>query len=145
MNSKKVNKLLNKTIILLLIFIVSLYAKKYVEESYSYQETGISTNSNLEIYFFDVGQADSIFLNNNGYTMLIDAGNNNDGENIVEFLKEKNITDIDVVVGTHPHEDEDEPLEQKATYLQKCLQNKGFTENSKSFFLQKFNEIYINC
>lgn len=105
MNSKKVNKLLNKTIILLLIFIVSLYAKKYVEESYSYQETGISTTSNLEIYFFDVGQADSIFLNNNGYTMLIDAGNNNDGENIVKFLKEKNINDIDVVVGTHPHED----------------------------------------
>lgn len=105
MNSKKVNKLLNKTIILLLIFIVSFYAKKYVEESYSYQETGISTNSKLEIYFFDVGQADSIFLNNNAYTMLIDAGNNNDGENIVEFLKEKNITDIDVVVGTHPHED----------------------------------------
>jgi len=105
MNSKKVNKLLNKIIILLFIFIVSLYSKKYVEESYSYQETGISTNSNLEIYFFDVGQADSIFLNNNGYTMLIDAGNNSDGENIVNFLKEKNITDIDIVVGTHPHED----------------------------------------
>jgi len=45
----------------------------------------------------------------------------------------------------HAYRDEDEPLEQKATYLQKCLQNKGFTENSKSFFLQKFNEIYINC
>ena len=105
MNSKKFNKLLNKTIILLLIFIVSLYAKKYVEESYSYQETGTSTASNLEIYFFDVGQADSIFLNNNGYTMLIDAGNNSDGKNIVNFLKEKNIDDIDIVVGTHPHED----------------------------------------
>lgn len=105
MNSKKVNKLLNKVIILLLIFVISLYAKKYVEESYSYQETGISTTSNLEIYYFDVGQADSIFLNNNGYTMLIDAGNNSDGENIVKFLKEKNISDIDVVLGTHPHED----------------------------------------
>ena len=45
----------------------------------------------------------------------------------------------------HPFLDEDESLEQKATYLQKCLQNKGFTENSKSFFLQKFNEIYIKC
>ena len=105
MNSKRVNKLLNKTIILLLIFVISLYAKKYVEESYSYQETGISTTSKLEIYYFDVGQADSIFINNNGYTMLIDAGNNSDGENIVNFLKEKNISDIDIVVGTHPHED----------------------------------------
>ena len=48
-------------------------------------------------------------------------------------------------IDDHAYIDEDEPLEQKATYLQKCLQNKGFTENSKSFFLQKFNEIYINC
>lgn len=45
----------------------------------------------------------------------------------------------------HAYRDEDEPLEQKATYLQKCLQNKGFTEFSKSFFLQKFNQIYIKC
>ena len=105
MNNKRVNKLLNKVIIFLLIFIISLYAKKYVEESYSYQETGISNTSNLEIYYFDVGQADSIFINNNDYTMLIDAGNNSDGENIVKFLKEKNISDIDVVIGTHPHED----------------------------------------
>ena len=45
----------------------------------------------------------------------------------------------------HPFLDEDEPLEQKATYLQKCLQNKGFTEFSKSFFLQKFNQIYVKC
>jgi len=105
MNSKKVNKLLNKTIILLFIFVVSIYCKKYIEESYSYKETGISATSNLEIYFFDVGQADSIFINNNDYTMLIDAGNNSDGDNIVEFLKENNIDDIDIVVGTHPHED----------------------------------------
>ena len=105
MNSKKVNKLLNKIIILLLIFIVSLYAKKYIDKSYGYQDAGINVNSNLEIYFFDVGQADSIFINNNGYSVLIDAGNNSDGENIVRFLKEKNISDIDVVLGTHPHED----------------------------------------
>ena len=105
MNSKKVNKLLNKIIIFLIIVMIGIYGKKYVEESYSYQETGVSTTSNLEIYFFDVGQADSIFISNNDYTMLIDAGNNSDGENIVKFLKEKKINDIDIVVGTHPHED----------------------------------------
>ena len=106
MNSKKVNKLLNKTIILLLIFIVSLYAKKYVEESYSYQETGTSTASNLEIYFFDVGQADAILLKHNDDVVLIDAGNNADGEKIVDFLdNELRIDDIDILFATHPHED----------------------------------------
>ena len=105
MNSKRVNKMLNKLIIFLIVVLIGIYGKQYIEESYSYQDTGVSTTSNLEIYFFNVGQADSIFIKNNDYTMLIDAGNNSDGDNIVEFLKEKNIKDVDVVVGTHPHED----------------------------------------
>lgn len=34
----------------------------------------------------------------------------------------------------HPFEDENEPLGQQKTYLQKYLQNKGFTDFGKSFF-----------
>ena len=37
--------------------------------------------------------------------MLIDAGNNNDGENISNYLKEKNINTLKYVIGTHAHED----------------------------------------
>ena len=37
--------------------------------------------------------------------MLIDAGNNEDGENIVNFLKEKGINEIDYIIGTHADED----------------------------------------
>ena len=37
--------------------------------------------------------------------MLIDAGNNDDGKDVVEFIKDKGITQIDYVIGTHPHED----------------------------------------
>lgn len=36
----------------------------------------------------------------------------------------------------HPFGDENEPLGQQKTYLQKYLQNKGFTNFSKSFFLK---------
>lgn len=32
----------------------------------------------LRVYYFDVGQADSILIVNKGQTMLIDAGNNGD-------------------------------------------------------------------
>ena len=38
-------------------------------------------------------------------TMLIDAGTNEAGETVVNFLKDKGITKIDYLVGTHPHED----------------------------------------
>lgn len=74
------------------------------------KEVSKSTNNNivttdLQIYFFDVGQADSILITNNGHNMLIDAGNNNDGEKLVKYIKELGITKFDYVVGTHPHED----------------------------------------
>ena len=59
----------------------------------------------LQIHFFDVGQADSILLISDGKTMLIDAGNNEDGDLIVSNIKDLGITKLDYVVGTHPHED----------------------------------------
>ena len=62
-------------------------------------------NSNLYVYFIDVGQADAILIQNNNENMLIDAGNNEDGEKIVKFLQEKEITQFKYIVGTHPHED----------------------------------------
>ena len=65
----------------------------------------ITVDSELKIYYLNVGQADSILIQNEGQNMLIDAGNNADGENIVEFLQSLNISKIDFLVGTHPHED----------------------------------------
>lgn len=72
------------------------------------QETVTSSlpvEGNLNIYFIDVGQADSILITNNNSSMLIDAGNNEDGQDVVNFIKDKGITKLDYVVGTHPHED----------------------------------------
>ena len=37
--------------------------------------------------------------------MLIDAGNNNNGAGLVEYLKNLGINRLDYLVGTHPHED----------------------------------------
>ena len=41
----------------------------------------------------------------NDEVMLIDSGNNSDGKNVVSFLQEKGITQIDYLVGTHADED----------------------------------------
>ncbi len=65
----------------------------------------ITNTSNLKVYYFDVGQADSILVVNNNKTMLIDAGNNDDGELIVNNIKKLGISKLDYVIGTHPHED----------------------------------------
>ncbi len=61
--------------------------------------------NNLQVHFLNVGQADSILVENNGQVMLIDAGNNEDGDGIVNYIKELGITKIDILIGTHPHED----------------------------------------
>lgn len=68
--------------------------------------SNLTATSSLEIYFFDVGQADSILIRNNNESMLIDAGNNADGRLIVNYLKnDLKIEKLDYVVGTHTHED----------------------------------------
>ncbi len=69
------------------------------------EEAVVTSNENLEVTFLDVGQADSILLECGSNNMLIDAGNNEDGEKIVSYLEEEGITDFSYVVGTHPHED----------------------------------------
>lgn len=63
------------------------------------------SEDNLKVYFIDVGQADSILITQKDQSMLIDAGNNEDGPDVVDFIKEKGISKLNYVIGTHPHED----------------------------------------
>ncbi len=68
--------------------------------------TGQQTVKNLVVHYIDVGQADSILIQTpNGKNMLIDAGNNEDSQAINTYLKSKGVSTIDVLLGTHPHED----------------------------------------
>ncbi len=60
----------------------------------------------LKIHFIDVGQADSsLIVFPNGKALLIDAGNNVDGQNIVNYIKKQGIARLEAVVGSHPHAD----------------------------------------
>lgn len=80
--------------------------QEITSNSASSNSVAVSNDSSLEIYFFDVGQADSILIKNNNQNMLIDAGNNSDGRLIVSYLKnDLKIEKLDYIVGTHTHED----------------------------------------
>lgn len=110
MNNKKINKLLNKIILILIVLIGIFYTNKELlkkdNTSYAMKQTENDNSKKLEIYYFDVGQADSILIKENNYNILIDAGNNEDGENLVNYIKnDLNINKLNMVVGTHPHED----------------------------------------
>lgn len=105
-------------IVLLLLATAILYLevyrpamKKYEERAPSPAPTATTAPQGTVIYgkytieFIDVGQADCILVSNGPDTMLIDAGNNEDGVKLVSYLQTTGIEDIDYLIGTHPHED----------------------------------------
>ena len=63
------------------------------------------SNIGLIVHYIDVGQADCILLECDGEYMLIDAGNVADSSLVVSYLTALGVEEIDVVVGTHAHED----------------------------------------
>ena len=63
-----------------------------------------STNEikdNLEIVIFKIGKADSILFSIGQQTVLIDTGEDEDGEEIVDYMKKNKLTTIDYLILTH--------------------------------------------
>lgn len=62
-------------------------------------------SNDFKIYFIDVGQADCILISNNKEYALVDAGNNEDGQKLVNYFHSLDIKEFKYVIGTHAHED----------------------------------------
>ncbi|MEA4920008.1 MAG: ComEC/Rec2 family competence protein [Clostridiaceae bacterium] len=82
----------------------------------------------FEASFIDVGQGDCALVVCDGKSMLIDGGNNGDGEKIAAYLKDRGIRRIDVLIATHPHSDHIgglpyivENFEVKSAYISPCV------------------------
>lgn len=65
----------------------------------------ISADSTFSIHFIDVGQADAALVECDGHYMLIDGGNRADSDVIYTVLKNAGVSHLEIVVGTHAHED----------------------------------------
>ncbi|MPQ44574.1 MBL fold metallo-hydrolase [Clostridium tarantellae] len=59
----------------------------------------------MDVSYINVGQGDSELIQVNGKNILIDAGPRKSSKAVIEYLKSRNITTLDYVVATHPHED----------------------------------------
>lgn len=74
----------------------------------SYRST-IKTNLDLEdnmiTHFIDVGQGDCTLIQVNNKNLLIDSGTSDSKQKLIRYLKKNNITKLDFIVATHPHED----------------------------------------
>ncbi|MDS0527561.1 MBL fold metallo-hydrolase [Clostridium sp. SHJSY1] len=109
-------KLLSKSFLSILtvftILCLTLFtnAKASDIKNYKLESTSITLNTKtsediLKIHFIDVGQGDSILLQQGSHNMLIDAGPGESKNSLSSYLSNQGITNFDYVVGTHPHED----------------------------------------
>jgi competence protein ComEC len=68
--------------------------------------TILRADGKLQVLFLDVGQgASQLLISPSGKTMLIDAGNNDKEQVMLDYLKQYQITKLDIVIGTHPDAD----------------------------------------
>ncbi len=122
--SKKTKKSLITMTFILFVMFLSLFfdgdklknsvgsdATEALKEEENQEDLKIEASSKVEltdefmVYFLDVGQADCILIKSSDEYMLIDAGNNNDEEKIVDYFKSLGIEEFKYVIGTHAHED----------------------------------------
>lgn len=62
-------------------------------------------NGTFQVHYIDVGQGDATLVTCNDKAMLIDAGENDQGTKIQNYLQKQGITKLDYVIGTHPDSD----------------------------------------
>ncbi|MCI9405757.1 MAG: MBL fold metallo-hydrolase [Oscillospiraceae bacterium] len=57
------------------------------------------------VHMIDVGQGDGILIQTREKTVLIDAGERDQGQTIYDYLRSAGIKRLDLVIATHPHAD----------------------------------------
>ncbi len=67
--------------------------------------TSVTPEGELQVYFIDVGNADSILIRQGEVNALIDAGERGDGDDVLAYLNNQGVKKLDLVIATHPHAD----------------------------------------
>ncbi len=65
----------------------------------------INPGTDVSVHFIDVGQGDCELIRVGDQSILIDAGENDKGNTVVDYLNKQGIEKIDLFIGTHPHSD----------------------------------------
>ncbi len=93
----------------------------------------------LRIDVIDVGNADAVLIRNGAHSMLIDAGTNTAGSDVVRYLRSQGVQRLDLVIATHADVDHiggmDDVIEafEIDTYLMASMPV-GLEPTTKSYF-----------
>lgn len=93
---QRLKKTLNQFFIFLFFICLPILSPSVTYASFGY---------NLDVYFMDVGQGDGALLESDGKYMLIDAGPEAAGDDVLKFLQKHGVTELEYVIASHGHHD----------------------------------------
>lgn len=83
-----------------------LYPKEITcNQNELYLQLNQTPENNLTLHFIDVGQGDSTLVQLEDFTMLVDCGDKSHGDEVINYLRQRNINNLDILVTTHPDAD----------------------------------------
>lgn len=100
--------LIKKSVIYLIAALIALagYFSELNEANKQIEDIGVKKAGNIRVHFLDVGQGDCTLIElPDDKIMLIDAGNKENGDDIVSYIKMLGKDKIDYLIATHPHSD----------------------------------------
>ena len=101
-SKKKAKKLLGIIIAIILAFF-AYEAKDLVTENVDVSE--FAKGDAVYVHFIDVGQGSSTLIQEGASGILIDAGEKDYGQVVIDYLNEVGIKSLEYVVASHPHSD----------------------------------------
>ena len=76
-----------------------------IGEAEAFSSAPAAQENEVSVHFIDVGQAEAILIRSGKASALIDAGENDQGDLVLAYLREQGVKKLDLVIGTHPHSD----------------------------------------
>ena len=127
------------TVLSVSLVLVSVHPVQRGCEKCSFVAMASSDSSSITVHFIDVGEGDSILITAPQQDVLIDGGPVQAGAEVVDYLTSLNITHLNLMVATHPHEDHIggliAVLNSVITVDEILLNNQSYSTSSYSVFM----------
>ncbi len=109
---KKRSKSAKLPLWLVLVIAVIMLSLKLIPESVwnsAYEKTGVnetlSLTSDVSVHFVDVGQGDCTVIQSKDGVILIDSGEEDKAQTVINYLGKIGVEKLDYCIVTHPHSD----------------------------------------
>ena len=94
-----------KRLLSLLMALIILLSLASCSSSNKNEFTIPDSEAKLIVHFIDVGQGDSVLLESNDEFVLIDAGEREYGDKVLDYIVDRGADELKYVIATHPHSD----------------------------------------